>query len=162
MQELNLILERIRTMVDESGLSYVSIAASCGVSEKTVSRVLHDTDPGKNPSFLLLCGIITACGGSVDEVIGNAQAGGQRIVVSDSALVSELHSEVRHERNKVRLWSTLFVVLALAVILVFAYDAFNPHIGWIRYATQSSFYSADTASAEMLGRIVSWVTGHAV
>lgn len=161
MQDLNLILERVRTLAQESGLNYVSIADRCGVSEKSVSRVLNDTDPGKNPSFMLVCGIITACGGSVDEVIGNARGETKRLIVSSDALVAELHSEVAHERRKVKLWSTLFVVLALAVIIVFAYDAFNPHIGWIRYASQAA-YSLEPASTQVLQRIVSWVTGNAL
>lgn len=160
MQNLNLILERIRTMVDESGLSYTTIAASCGVSEKTVSRVLQD-DPGKNPSFLLLCGIVTACGGSVDEVIGNAPSG-PRIVVSDVPLVKELRETLKLERDRGKTWSVLFVVLAFGVIALFVYDAFNPHIGWIRYSLEAALYNAETAGLEILRHIVSWVTGHAV
>lgn len=163
MLDKNQILERTRELVSASGITYAALADRCGVNEKTISRLLNGSgsEVSKNPSFMLLCGIITACGGSVDEVIGAAPAEQTHSYSSNDPLVAELRSEVRHERSKVRLWSTLFVVLALAVIIVFVYDAFNPHIGWIRYTTQGA-YTIEPASAQVLSRIISWVTGHAL
>lgn len=163
MLDKNQILERTRELVITSGISYAALADRCGVNEKTISRLLNGsgTEISKNPSFMLLCGIITACGGSVDEVIGVAPVERHHSYSSNDPLVAELRSEIMHERSKVKLWSTLFVVLALAVISVFVYDAFNPHIGWIRYTTQAA-YSIEPASAQLLARIVSRVTGHAL
>lgn len=148
------VMANVNALVDASGLTPATIAQRLGESEQKIKRTLD----GKNPSFVSLCGIITTCGGSVDAVIGNASQGAP---VRNDPLVSELRSIATYERQRARTWSTLFVVLALVVIAVFIYDAFNPHIGWIRYAAQAAAHVAETA-VHVLHGVVDRVIGHAV
>lgn len=159
MVDINSIVTNVNALVDKSGMTPADIANCLGETEQKIKRTLD----GKNPSFVSLCAIITACGGSVDEVIGNASnaSNASANALKCDPLVVELRSMTHYERKRARTWSTLFVVLALSVIAVFVYDAFNPHIGWIRYATQSGAGIIETAG-HMLRSAVDWVTGHAV
>lgn len=152
--DTNNIMVNVNALVKQSGMTTADIAQCLGEPEQKIKRTLE----GKNPSFVSLCGIITTCGGSVDEVIGNTA---DNLSVKNNTLVAELRTTANYERRRARTWSTLFVVFAFLVMAVLVYDAFNPHIGWIRYASQSTFYTG-TARASILGRIVSWVVGYAV
>lgn len=152
--DTNEIMTNVNALVTGSGMTTADIAQRLGEPEQKIKRTLE----GKNPSFVSLCAIITACGGSVDEMIGNTITGTHP---GNDPLVVELRSVAHYERRRARVWSTLFVVFAFAVMAVLVYDAFNPHIGWIRYATQSGTSFAETAGRVLRGA-VDWVTGHAV
>lgn len=152
--DANDIMANVNALVDKSGMTPADIAHRLGENDQKIKRTLE----GKNPSFISLCAIITACGGSVDEVIGNTASGASD---NNNPLVTELRTTANYERRRARTWSTLFVVFAFMIMAVLVYDAFNPHIGWIRYATQSGTIYAETAE-NILRSVADWVTSHAL
>lgn len=154
MVDANDIMANVNALVDKSGMTPADIAHRLGENDQKIKRTLE----GKNPSFISLCAIITACGGSVDEVIGNTASGASD---NNNPLVTELRTTANYERRRARTWSTLFVVFAFMIMAVLVYDAFNPHIGWIRYATQSGTIYAETAE-NILRSVADWVTSHAL
>ena len=105
------IMDKVRALVEQSGLDTTEIARRCGEPEKKIKQIL---DGGKNPSFTPLCGIIIACGG----------------------LVIQLRADLRHERKRGAQGWTLFVVSVALIIAMLLFDLLNPQFGWFRYEIQ--------------------------
>lgn len=126
------IMDKVRALVEQSGLDTTEIARRCGEPEKKIKQIL---DGGKNPSFAPLCGIIIACGGSVDEIIGAAPTSVQTSP-SDGGLVIQLRADLRHERKRGAQGWTLFVVSVALIIAMLLFDLLNPQFGWFRYEIQ--------------------------
>lgn len=126
------IMEKVQALVEESGLDVAEIARRSGESEKKVRQILSE---GKNPSFTPLCGIITACGGSVDKIIGAAPTSAQTSPSNDG-LVIQLRSDLRYERRKGRTGWVLFVCMVAIAVAVLLIDLANPQFGWVRYEMQ--------------------------
>ncbi len=140
------IMDKVRDLVESSGLAPSEIARRCGEPEKKIRQIL---DGGKNPSFTPLCGIITACGGSVDEIIGAVPP--PQASQSNDGLVIQLRADLRHERRRgARGWA-LFVAAMALIIAVLVYDLLNPQIGWFRYEAQrqAAYEGTQTAYAAM-------------
>lgn len=147
------IMERVRELVDGSGLTVPEIARICGEPEQKIRRVLAD---GKSPAFVPLCGIITACGGSVDEIIGAVPTGNAAPV--NDALVIQLRADLRHERKRNSLGWILFAVVAFIAIGVLIYDIANPQFGWVRYnIQQAAAHMGETAAHTPLSAVWRWV-----
>lgn len=128
------IMDKVRALVEQSGLDTTEIARRCGEPEKKIKQIL---DGGKNPSFTPLCGIIIACGGSVDEIIGAAPTSVQTSP-SDGGLVIQLRADLRHERKRGAQGWTLFVVSVALIIAMLLFDLLNPQFGWFRYEIQQA------------------------
>ncbi len=142
--DLNEVMPRVRNLVAASGLSYSDLALRCNVNELTVRRVL---DQPKNPSFILVCDIIVACGGSVDEVIGLPPSG--RAAEPSDSLAAQFRADLAYERrraDKNEHVKTLLLLLLVVVLAVVVVDLLNPHVGWIRYglAQQAAFVQSTT------------------
>lgn len=143
------IMERVRALVEGSGMTAAEIARICGEPEQKIRRVLAD---GKSPAFVPLCGIITACGGSVDEIIGAAPA--EKPVPASDALVIQLRADLRHERRQNSLGWVLFAAVAFIAIGVLIFDIANPQFGWVRYnIQQAAARMSETASYTPLGAV---------
>ena len=137
------IMEKVQALVEESGLDVAEIARRSGESEKKVRQILSE---GKNPSFTPLCGIITACGGSVDKIIGAAPTSAQTSPSFDG-LVIQLRSDLRHERRKGCAGWVLFVVSVALIIAMLLFDLLNPQFGWFRYEIQQQATGERTRTA---------------
>lgn len=138
------ILEQVRMLVENSGMSVVEIAAKCDLPETTVRRALAD---GKNPSFIVLCEIIKACGGSIDAVVGVDHAA---TVQPNEPLLRQLKSDLEHERRgrKFNMW--LFLIAMFILVAVLIVDLMNPQLGWIRYNAQQAAYQVKEAVAAIM------------
>lgn len=138
------ILEQVRLLVENSGMSVVEIAAKCDLPETTVRRALAD---GKNPSFIVLCEIIKACGGSIDAVVGIDHAA---TVQPNEPLLRQLKSDLEHERRgrKFNMW--LFLIAMFILVAVLIVDLMNPQLGWIRYNAQQAAYQVKEAVAAIM------------
>ena len=138
------ILEQVRLLVENSGMSVVEIAAKCDLPETTVRRALAD---GKNPSFIVLCEIIKACGGSIDAVVGVDHAA---TVQPNEPLLRQLKSDLEHERRgrKFNMW--LFLIAMFILVAVLIVDLMNPQLGWIRYNAQQAAYQVKEAVAAIM------------
>lgn len=146
------IMERVRELVDGSGLTVPEIARICGEPEQKIRRVLAD---GKSPAFAPLCGIITACGGSVDEIIGAAPT--EKAAPVNDALVIQLRADLRHERKRNSLGWVLFAVVAFIAIGVLIYDIANPQFGLVRYnIQQAAARIRETASHTPVSAVRRW------
>lgn len=126
------IMDKVRALVEQSGLDTTEIARRCGEPEKKIKQIL---DGGKNPSFTPLCGIIIACGGSADEII-DAVSPTREASAPSSELVMQLRADLRHERRRVAQGWTLFVVSVVLIIAMLLFDLLNPQFGWFRYEIQ--------------------------
>lgn len=137
------IMGKVRDLVEESGLDVAEIARRSGESEKKIRQILSD---GKNPSFTPLCEIITACGGSADEIIGAAPTSVQTSPSNDG-LVIQLRADLRHERKRGAQGWTLFVVSVVLIIAMLLFDLLNPQFGWFRYEIQQQATCERTRTA---------------
>ena len=137
------IMGKVRDLVEESGLDVAEIARRSGESEKKIRQILSD---GKNPSFTPLCEIITACGGSADEIIGAAPTSVQTSPSNDG-LVIQLRADLRHERKRGAQGWTLFVVSVALIIAMLLFDLLNPQFGWFRYEIQQQATCERTSTA---------------
>lgn len=138
------ILEQVRLLVESSGMNTVELAAKCGLPETTLRRALAD---GKNPSFLVLCEIIKACGGSVDAVIGIDHAA---TVQPNEPLLRQLRADLDHERRGRKFNMRLFLIAVFILVAVLIIDLMNPQIGWIRYNAQQAAYQGKEAVAVIM------------
>ena len=154
--DLNEVMPRVRNLVTASGLSYSDLALRCNVNELTIRRVL---DSPKNPSFTLVCDIIVACGGSVDEVIGLPPSG--RAAEPSDSLAAQLRADLAHERRRADTnehAKTLLLLLLVVVLTVVVVDLLNPHVGWIRYGlAQQAAFVQSTTRAVVLCALPWWV-----
>lgn len=157
-QENEEVMARIRVLVASSGLSYDELARRCNVSGMTVRRVLNDD--AKNPSFFLLCDIITVCGGSVDAILGIAPHTSSQLTVSNEPLEAQLRAEAQRDRYRAEKYGriiTVLVVFLFAVLVVSIIDLLNPNVGWIRRtALQQAQYGLDTG-AFIMCMIAGWL-----
>lgn len=146
--DLNEVMEKVHALVDESELTVPEIAHKCGESEQKIRRTLE----GKNPSFAPLCGIITACGGSVDNILGivSAQDG-----TPNKGLENQLKADLRHERKRGQTGWGLFVCMVVLMMGILIFDILNPQFGWVRYevAMQAAYDTANTA-VQVLNRVL--------
>lgn len=126
------LMDKVRDLVEKSGLEPPEIARRCGEPEKKIRQIL---DGAKNPSFTPLCGIITACGGSVDEIIGAAPTSVQTSPSNDG-LVIQLRADLRHERKRGAQGWALFIAAMLFIVAELVFDLLNPQFGWFRYEVQ--------------------------
>lgn len=140
MIDLNEVMEKVHVLVDESGLTVPEIAHKCGESEQKIRRTLE----GKNPSFAPLCGIITACGGSVDIILGVSSFGD---TTPNKGLENQLRADLRHERRRGQTGWSLFVAMVVLMMGILVFDILNPQFGWVRYevAMQAAYGTANTA-----------------
>lgn len=145
------IMDKVRALVEESGLDTTEIARRCGEPEKKIKQIL---DGGKNPSFTPLCGIIIACGGSVDEIIDAAPPTREASAPS-SELVIQLRADLRHERRRVVQGWTLFVCMVAAVMAILVFDLLNPQFGWVRYQVQQAMYTGEKTAYVAMCRTMS-------
>mgnify|MGYP004459791927 CR=1 FL=1 len=137
------LMDKVRDLVEESGLEPSEIARRCGEPEKKIRQIL---DGAKNPSFTPLCEIITACGGSVDIIIGAAPTSVQTSPSNDG-LVIQLRADLRHERKRGAQGWTLFVVSVALIIAMLLFDLLNPQFGWFRYEIQQQATHEGTKTA---------------
>lgn len=140
MVDTNEIMTRVRELADESGMTLAEIARQCGESEQKIKRVLD----GKNPSFAPMCAIITACGGSVDEII---KAPPPKTHVVNEPLVRELKERIASLNKWAKAGWILFAVFAFVVLVILIVDLANPNIGWFRGAAMQAYYNANNTSA---------------
>lgn len=138
------ILEQVRLLVENSGMNTVELAAKCGLPETTVRRALAD---GKNPSFIVLCEIIKACGGSIDAVVGIDHAA---TTPPNEPLIRQLRADIQHERNGRKLNMRLFLIAIFILVAVLIVDLMNPQLGWIRYNAQQAAYQGKAAVAVIM------------
>lgn len=138
------ILEQVRMLVENSGMNPVELAAKCGLPETTVRRALAD---GKNPSFIVLCEIIKACGGSIDAVVGIDHAATAQ---PNEPLLRQLKSDLEHERRGRKFNMRLFLVAVIVIIVILLVDLLNPQLGWIRCNAQQAAYQVKEAVAVIM------------
>ena len=138
------ILEQVRMLVENSGMNTVELAAKCGLPEATARRALAD---GKNPSFIVLCEIIKACGGSIDAVVGIDHAA---TVQPNEPLLRQLKSDLEHERRGRKFNMRLFLIAMFILVAVLIVDLMNPQLGWIRYNAQQAAYQVKEAVAVIM------------
>lgn len=149
--ELNEIMEKVHTLVDESGLTVADIAHKCGESEQKVRRTLE----GKNPSFAPLCAIITACGGSVDCILGVTPE--QQNAALSKGLENQLRADLRHERKHAQTGWGLFVAMVALMMGILLFDILNPQFGWVRYeVARQAAYSAAQTSTQALSAVFNY------
>lgn len=140
MVELNEVMEKVHALVEESGLTPAEIAHKCGENEQKIRRTLE----GKNPSFAPLCGIITACGGSVDCILGIAPE--QQNAAVNRGVENQLRADLRHERKHSQTGWVLFVAMVALMMGILIFDILNPQFGWVRYEIARQAMHSSTQS----------------
>lgn len=147
------ILDDVRAMVDNSGLTLAEIAHRCGESEQRIRRVLD----GKNPSFVPLCGIVMACGGSVDALLGIATPKVEQLP-ANRGLEIQLRADLRKVEVSNRKKDIAITLLVSAIIILLFMDILNPQFGWIRYEiARDTAYRLEDAAYYVLCGVINWV-----
>ncbi len=138
------VIQKVLTLIEDSGMSYEELSAKSGVPVSSIKRYIKGET--KSPGFFPLCSVITALGGSVDEIIGlNPQS--VQIKPRNDEITKLLHSDLKYERKLKERWQILFLILVLINIGILVVDILNPSIGYVRYAQQmAAAYSVDKTS----------------
>lgn len=131
---------KLQELKKKSNMTNQQIADKSNVPVSTVNRILAgQTD---NPSFLNVCDMVKAMGGSLDEVAENAEHPASTIKPA-SAIdeVSAVYREMidRQDRtidNKDKWIKRLFVIaviLTAVFVGIAVFDILNGNIGYVRY-----------------------------
>lgn len=153
MVDVYKIMDDVRAMVADSGMTIADIAHRSGESEQKIRRTLE----GKNPSFAPLCAIVEACGGSVDALLGIATPRVEHLP-ANKELEIQLRTDLRKAERSNRKKDLAITLLVSAFILLLFIDVLNPQFGWIRYEiAKDTVYRLEDAAYHVLCGVVTWV-----
>ena len=121
-----MIRVQLREMKEKCGYSNKKIAELSGVSLPTVNRIMSgQTDV---PNFQTVCHLVSAMGGSLDELVGSPP----KPIIQDEGSI-EIYKRMLKEKD---IWlKRLFAItctLAVVLIGVLIFDVTHPLIGFIR------------------------------
>lgn len=87
-----MVSDKLRELKERRGMTNHEIAVASNIPESTVTRIL--TGQTENPTFSNVADIVTALGGSVDEVIGNTAPTPKEIPPSVPPDMSEINEKL--------------------------------------------------------------------
>lgn len=131
---------KLQELKKKSNMTNQQIADKSNVPVSTVNRILAgQTD---NPSFLNVCDMVKAMGGSLDDVAGNgerAESSARHTSAVDE--VSAVYREMIDRQDKTienkDKWIKRLFAIAVALTVVFVgialFDILNGNIGYVRY-----------------------------
>lgn len=134
----DMIFEKVITLKEQSGMTFDEISIKSKVPLTSVKRYFNGET--KSPGFLPLSAIIVALGGSVDEVLGLIP---QAQKPTNNEFTRQLQSDLWYERKQKRHWILIFILLVVFDLGLLLFDILNPHMGYIRYAEQTSLIAQD-------------------
>lgn len=127
-----MITEKLAELKEKSSLTNQQISELSGVPLSTVTRIFSDqTD---NPSFQTINDIVSAMGGSLDEVTGNISQKQSAEKEDVHEKLIKLYQDTLAHKNK---WiRTLFICLCIVMgvlLFIVLFDILNPQIGFVKY-----------------------------
>ena len=146
-----MIMEKVKQMKQERGLTNKQLSDLSGVPLATINRIMADMKT--SPNFQTVCDLVIAMGGSLDELAGIASPSEEPIAADApqeqpappvqaahelpmatirayEALLDERAMEIKTRDKWVR---TLFIMCCVLAILLFGiliFDLVNPAIGF--------------------------------
>lgn len=123
-----MVLKNLLALKEARKLTNQQIADLSGVPLSTVTRIFNgQTD---NPSFQTITDIVTALGGSLDEIMGLTKPE----VPQETDKLILLYQETLHNRERSirKLFACLCSVIAI-VLFILIFDMLNGNIGYLRY-----------------------------
>lgn len=135
----DLVHARILELYKAGNWNVSRLAEAAGVPVASVHRYIKG-EANKDPSFVNLCKLIKALGGSVDELIGNSEPA--QAHATNTKYEAELYASLHYERRIKHIWQALFLALVFLFIGFLIFDLFNPNIGYIQYAAQMAAQTA--------------------
>lgn len=119
----------IKELKDKRKITNQQLSDLSGVPLSSLTRIL--TGQTENPSFQSICDIVTALGGSIDEMTGIKSAEPQP--VQNNPVIKLMEKVIE---NKDKWLFRMFVACCVVVLFVFSItiaDILNGTIGFVRY-----------------------------
>ena len=132
-------LPKLQALKDEKGLTYTEIAELSGVPEQTVKRIFTGNTP--NPSVETMAPIVSALGGSLDDVFGPNSISLPKDKTAPAydptpywqALIREKDIRINEIRRDKRILFYVTMALVTFIVLLLSVDLLNGNFGYFRY-----------------------------
>ncbi len=138
-RENSMLIDKLKELKAAKNMTVQQISDLSGVPASTVSRIFSgQTD---NPTFQNISDIVVAMGGSMDEIIGIAQAPKEHkeydaqtlLLQSYHKRIEDKEAEAKRLQKEKKILFYVFLVLVFIVVFVMIFDIVNPNVGYVRY-----------------------------
>ncbi len=125
-----MVIENLNELKRQRGLTNQQIADLSGVPLSTITRVFSGQT--ESPGFQTISDIVTALGGSLDEVGGLTEKREGDVTVSEK-LIEVYESLIRRNERKIRVLFICLCVMVGVLLGIVVFDILSGNIGYIQY-----------------------------
>ena len=124
-----MVIENLNELKRQRGLTNQQIADLSGVPLSTITRVFSGQT--ESPGFQTISDIVTALGGSLDEVGGLTEKRDSGVI--SEKLIEVYESLIRRNEKKIRALFISLCVMVVVLLGIVVFDILSGNIGYIQY-----------------------------